>query len=200
MVPRKISKLPFKNRYQYNYYALLVLLVPVLILFASCQSTEQAVTKMGDSEKPPAKAAPFIPEWADTDNNLKSDSSSFSVSVMAANADSLKATEMAKQQAMSLLEHKLSELSEEQRVKIAEKNSLAANTEFIFHLRRAEEAIASGAEVTKLNTKKDENQYVGFAKIEIEKSSPQSNLKSYFSNQSSNYSGLIDSFEFTQIQ
>lgn len=195
-----ILKLPFNKRYLCNHHVLLFLLVPVVSFFTGCQTTEQAATQIDKSESPPAKTAPFIPEWVDIDKNLKSDSSSFSVSVMASNVDSVKAIQMAKVQALALLGHKLSELSEEQRVEIAENSSAAGDAEFIFHLRRAEEAIASGAQVTKLKVKKDESQFVGFAEIEIGKTSVKSNLKSYFSAQSSKYSSLIDSFDFTQIK
>lgn len=201
MVLPKTSRSNFEKKDMLKKLALFTLIATYALLLMSCQTTEQAATQNNVvEEKQTVDSAPFIPNWVHSDNNLQADSSNFSVTVMASNADSVSALEMAKSQARSLLEHKLSELSEDQRVKIAKNNSSAAETEFIFQLRMAEEAIASGAAITKLNVKKDDNQYVGFTKIEIKRSSINSNLKSYFSDHSSKYSGVIDSFVFTQLQ
>jgi len=182
-----------------NKLAFLTFIISVLLL-TSCQTTEQTTTQNNVAKNQSADSAPFIPTWMYSDNNLKADSTKFSVTIMVANADSLRTLEITKSQARSLLEHKLSEISEDQRIKVSQNNPSAAETDFIFQLRMAEQAIANGAKVTKMKVKKDENQYIGFAKIEIQKSSISSNLKSYFSDQSTKYSGLIDSFDFTQIE
>ena len=173
------------------------LIIASTFLLIGCQTTEQAATQKDGSEKTLSETSPFIPKWVDPNSNLKTDSTHFSVTAMAANVDSARAANMAKSQAKALLAVKLSELSEEQRDQIAEDNPSAADTEFIYHLRRAEEAIAKGASFSKMEVKKEGNRLVAFAQIDIARSEISKNLKSYFSNQAE-YKNLIDSFVFIQ--
>ena len=193
-----------KSHFNYLYMVLkstlstfFTLIIASTFLLTGCQTTEQAATQKDGSEKALSETSPFVPEWIDPNSNLKTDSTHFSITAMAANVDSARAANMAKSQAKALLAVKLSELSEEQRVQIAEDNPSAADTEFIYHLRRAEEAIAEGASFSKMEVKKEGNRLVAFAKIDIERSAIRKNLKSYFSDQAE-YKNLIDSFVFIQ--
>lgn len=142
----------------------------ILILIASCSSTQQT-TQQTDAEPAEPETSSIYPAWFSSQSEFVDSDSTFSAYGLAVAADSNSAYQQAVVQAKSNLEKHLSDRIESARSAAAQSNEALAERSFIFALRQAEASISEGAEIVERTSKgkEDLSSFNGFAKVQITK-------------------------------
>lgn len=167
----------------------------------SCSTTSKTASNEGEAKT--AETASKYPSWYESSRSIQSDEDTYFGYATALAADSSLAAEKAVRQAKvelkTAISNRLEAIRNDALVEMGSESGLD-NTRFIIALRKAEDEVASVAEMAEVSVESnDGNGYRGFSKVTVDKEALIEALDREFSANAKAWNAMKESDAFSQF-